>query len=129
MLTLAKSLLRQILDTLRPEIAAGTPVVGLEPSCTAVFSRRIDEPVSSREVQAARATDVHTRRISRKACASISVPALHRRSVVHGHCHQKAIMKMEAECAVYGKMGLQWDLLGFRVLRDGGIVWVHRGTL
>jgi len=37
MLTLAKSLLRQILDALRPEIAAGTPVVGLEPSCIAVF--------------------------------------------------------------------------------------------
>ena len=37
MLDTAKALLRQILDTLRPEIEAGIPVVGLEPSCVAVF--------------------------------------------------------------------------------------------
>src|SRR5919206_2773631 len=37
MLTLARSLLRQILDTLRPQIEAGVPIVGLEPSCVAVF--------------------------------------------------------------------------------------------
>jgi Fe-S oxidoreductase len=35
MLTLAKSLLRQIIDTLRPQIEAGVPIVGLEPSCVA----------------------------------------------------------------------------------------------
>ena len=37
MLTLAKRQLRQILDTLRDEIQAGTPVIALEPSCGAVF--------------------------------------------------------------------------------------------
>src|SRR5581483_3244048 len=36
-LGLAKTLLRQILDELRPAIAAGVPIVGLEPSCVAVF--------------------------------------------------------------------------------------------
>ena len=37
MLDTAKDLLRQILDTLRPQIQAGIPVVGMEPSCVAVF--------------------------------------------------------------------------------------------
>ena len=37
MLETAKGLLREILDTLRPEIEASIPVVGLEPSCVAVF--------------------------------------------------------------------------------------------
>ena len=37
MLDTAKSLLREILKTLRPQIQAGIPVVGLEPSCMAVF--------------------------------------------------------------------------------------------
>ena len=37
MLDLAKALLREILDALRPEIEAGTPMVGLEPSCISVF--------------------------------------------------------------------------------------------
>jgi len=38
MLELAKHLLRQILKRLRPQIVDGVPVVGLEPSCIAVFS-------------------------------------------------------------------------------------------
>ncbi|MGH2369728.1 MAG: hypothetical protein ACRDI2_16215, partial [Chloroflexota bacterium] len=33
----AKGLLRQIMRVLGPDIAAGVPVVGLEPSCVAVF--------------------------------------------------------------------------------------------
>src|SRR6266571_2548389 len=37
MLDTAKHLLRTILDTLRPQITQGVPVVGLEPSCVAVF--------------------------------------------------------------------------------------------
>ncbi len=37
MLDLAERLLPRTLDALRPQIQAGIPVVGLEPSCTAVF--------------------------------------------------------------------------------------------
>ena len=37
MLDRAQSLLLNILDELAPEIEAGIPVVGLEPSCVAVF--------------------------------------------------------------------------------------------
>ena len=36
-LPLAKRMLRQILDALRADIEAGTPLIGLEPSCVAVF--------------------------------------------------------------------------------------------
>jgi hypothetical protein len=37
MLRLAKRMLRQVLDALRPALRAGLPVVGLEPSCISVF--------------------------------------------------------------------------------------------
>lgn len=37
MLPLAKRLLRQVMDVLGPEIDAGVPIVGLEPSCASVF--------------------------------------------------------------------------------------------
>src|SRR6202035_3533670 len=37
MLARAKGLLLQILDELAPEIEAGIPIVGLDPSCVAVF--------------------------------------------------------------------------------------------
>jgi Fe-S oxidoreductase len=38
----AKRRLRQIIDALRPQIAAGVPVVGLEPSCESVFRAEAD---------------------------------------------------------------------------------------
>ena len=37
MLDLARVHLRQIVEALRPEIRAGVPMVGLEPSCVSVF--------------------------------------------------------------------------------------------
>ena len=37
MLPLAKRLLRQVMEVLGPEIDAGVPIVGLEPSCASVF--------------------------------------------------------------------------------------------
>ncbi|MGH7575804.1 MAG: FAD-binding and (Fe-S)-binding domain-containing protein, partial [Longimicrobiales bacterium] len=37
MLDTAKRRLREIIDALRPDIEAGTPLIGLEPSCVAVF--------------------------------------------------------------------------------------------
>ena len=37
MLTTAERLLRQILEILEPQITEGIPIVGLEPSCVAVF--------------------------------------------------------------------------------------------
>ena len=64
MLKTAKKLLRQILDTLRPEIEAGTPVVGLEPSCVAVFRDELHQPVpDGRGRQAALGQHLHPERV------------------------------------------------------------------
>jgi Fe-S oxidoreductase len=38
-------------------------------------------------------------------------PKLDRRAVVHGHCHQEAVMGMSAEQELYGRMGLDFELL------------------
>ena len=37
MLDLAKKILKQIMDEMKEEIEDGTPIIGLEPSCVAVF--------------------------------------------------------------------------------------------
>ena len=52
-LGMAKDLLRNIMTALRPDIEAGTPIVGLEPSCVAVFRDELvnffaDDPVALR---------------------------------------------------------------------------------
>jgi Fe-S oxidoreductase len=50
MLDLAQRLLHRTLATLRPQIRAGIPVVGLEPSCLAVFRDELPSPGSGDKV-------------------------------------------------------------------------------
>jgi FAD/FMN-containing dehydrogenase/Fe-S oxidoreductase len=112
MLDTAKRWLRQIIETLRPEIEAGTPLVGLEPSCVAVFR---DELVNLFP------NDEDARRLSQqtfllsefleKQAGNYQLPQLHRKAVVHGHCHQKAVMGMSDEEKVLKKLGLDVEML------------------
>ncbi|HZQ35872.1 MAG TPA: FAD-binding and (Fe-S)-binding domain-containing protein, partial [Dehalococcoidia bacterium] len=104
---LAQRLLRQILEELRPAIAAGVPIVGLEPSCVAVFR---DELINLFP------HDADARRLSAQSfllseflereAKELKLPRLGRTALVHGHCHQKAIMGMAAEQRLLRRLGL-----------------------
>jgi FAD/FMN-containing dehydrogenase/Fe-S oxidoreductase len=108
----ARRLLRQILDVLGPQITAGVPLVGLEPSCVAVFR---DELVNLFP------NDEDARRLSQQSfllseflqqkAEGYQPPKLRRKALVHGHCHHTAIMKMDDEVAVLEKMGLDVRVL------------------
>jgi len=108
----AKSLLRQILETLRPQILAGIPLVGLEPSCIAVFRDELINLFPNNE---------DARRLSGQSfllsefleqkVPDYRPPKLRRKALIHGHCHHKAIMKMTDEQTLLEKMGLNLDLL------------------
>jgi FAD/FMN-containing dehydrogenase/Fe-S oxidoreductase len=110
MLATAKAWLRRIVEELRPDIRAGIPVVGLEPSCVAVFR---DELVNLFP------DDDDARRLSKqtfllsefieKEMPGQPMPRLARRAVVHGHCHQKAVMKMTSEERVLRRLGVDFD--------------------
>ncbi|HEX7232328.1 MAG TPA: FAD-linked oxidase C-terminal domain-containing protein [Candidatus Binatia bacterium] len=115
MLGPAKSLLRQTLDTLRPEIEVGVPIVGLEPSCVAVFRDEMTNLFPDDE-DAKRLRD-RTFLISEffeTMEDGYQPPQLKRKAIVHGHCHQKAIMGMGHDKSVFSKLGLD-----FRVLDSG----------
>src|SRR5438067_2377784 len=112
MLKTAERLLRQILETLEPQISAGTPIVGLEPSCIAVFR---DELVNLFP------KDENAQRLSKQSyllseflemyVPNYQPPQLQRKAVVHGHCHHKSIMGMGPELAVLKQLGLDFELL------------------
>jgi Fe-S oxidoreductase len=112
MLTLAKSLLRQIIDTLRPQVEAGVPIVGLEPSCVAVFRDDLgnlfpnDEDARRLSQQVYLLSEFLTHEVE-----DYQPPQLHRRAIVHGHCHHKAFMGMDAEAQVLSKLGLDYHVL------------------
>ena len=98
MLDLAKRLLRDILDDLRDEIAAGTPIVVLEPSCASVFRDELanlfpdDENATRLKTQ----TYLLSEFLERYA-PDFHLPKLPRRAILQGHCHQQAVLGMGSE--------------------------------
>jgi FAD/FMN-containing dehydrogenase/Fe-S oxidoreductase len=112
MLDTAKRWLREIIETLRPEIQAGTPIVGLEPSCAAVFRDELVNlfPHDEDANRLSRQTFLLSEFLEKKA-KDYTLPQLHRKAVVHGHCHHKAIMSMGDEEKVLKKLGLDFEVL------------------
>jgi Fe-S oxidoreductase len=112
MLDLAKALLRQVLDALRPSIEAGVPIVVLEPSCAAVFRDELINlfPHDEDARRLSRQTFLLSEILEQRA-PTYEPPSLRRKAVVHGHCHHKAVMKMTAEERLLQKVGLDYQLL------------------
>ncbi|HXG63739.1 MAG TPA: FAD-linked oxidase C-terminal domain-containing protein, partial [Blastocatellia bacterium] len=112
MLDLAKKLLRRILDHLRPQIAEGIPVVGLEPSCVAVFRDEMvnllpyDADAARLREQTYLFSEFLDQQVGRE-----KLPRLRRKALAHGHCHHKAVMRMDGETAILSALGLDYEVL------------------
>jgi FAD/FMN-containing dehydrogenase/Fe-S oxidoreductase len=110
MLDRAQSLLLQILDELSPEIEAGIPIVGLEPSCVAVFRDELVNlfPHDERAQALSRQTFLLSEFLETNA-KNFPLPRLGGKALLHGHCHHKSIMKMTAEEAVLRRLGIDFQ--------------------
>jgi Fe-S oxidoreductase len=95
-----------VLDQLREHIRAGTPVVGMEPSCLAVFKDELPK-VLPHDDDAARLTDnaYHFGEFFEKF--GIDVPHLEGNAVLWGHCHHRATGGVDTEQQVLERMGVQ----------------------
>ncbi len=104
-LDVAERYLHRTLDVLRDEIRAGTPIVGMEPSCLAVFKD---------ELLGMLPHDDDARRLAGNAYHfgeffekfNVEVPRLERRALLWGHCHHKATGGIEPEQRLLERMGL-----------------------
>jgi len=111
-LDLAQRLLQQTLQTLGPELADGTCIVVLEPSCAAVFRDELLNLFPHDEQAKRLASQTYLlSEFLQKHAPDYQPPHLTRKAIVHGHCHHKAIMKMGDEQAVLAKLGLDYELL------------------
>jgi Fe-S oxidoreductase len=112
MLRTARRLLRHILNELRDDIRNGIPIVGLEPSCVAVFRDELTNLFPNDEDALRLKTQTFTlAEFLEKKAPHLSIPEYRHDAIVHGHCHQKAIMKMDAEKTLYGKMKLRYNVV------------------
>ena len=108
----AQRILRRTLRALAPELERGVPVVGLEPSCTAVFRSDLCELFPH---------DEDAKRLSKHAFTLAEFltgqaegwerPHVGRRAIVQGHCHHKAVMEMAADEQLYSQVGLDAEVL------------------
>ncbi|MDX1665024.1 MAG: FAD-linked oxidase C-terminal domain-containing protein [Candidatus Promineifilaceae bacterium] len=127
-LNLAKRQLQQILETLRPQIRAGLPLVGLEPSCTAVFRDELCGLFPHDQDAHRLAKQTHTlAEFLTKIPDGYEPPRLSRKAIVHGHCHHKAIMRMESEGEILQKMGLDQRQLDSGCCGMAGAFGFERG--
>jgi FAD/FMN-containing dehydrogenase/Fe-S oxidoreductase len=106
MLDTAKRWLRQILRELKDEIEAGTPLIGLEPSCTAVFRDELIELFPQNQDARRLCKQTFTLAEFLDQHAEIELPKLQRSALVHGHCHDKAVLNFDCERELLEKMGL-----------------------
>jgi FAD/FMN-containing dehydrogenase/Fe-S oxidoreductase len=107
MLDTARRLLWQVLDTLRDEIRAGVPVVGLEPSCVSVFRDELVElfPDDDDAHRLSAQTFLLAELLERTP--GYEPPRLTCAALVQGHCHQKSVLGgMDAEERLLRRMGV-----------------------
>ncbi len=105
-LDLAERYLKDTLEKLREEVRNGTPIVGMEPSCLAVFKDELSGMLPH---------DDDAGRLARSAMHfsefferyDIPVPRLERKALVWGHCHHKATGGMDPEHKLLERMGLE----------------------
>ncbi|MEV7691672.1 FAD-binding and (Fe-S)-binding domain-containing protein [Streptomyces bungoensis] len=102
----AERYLHHVLDLLRPHLRSGTPVVGMEPSCLAVFKDELPKLLPH---------DDDAQRLTKNAyhfaeffqAFGIEPPRLHGKALLWGHCHQRATGGMDPDRELLEKMGLE----------------------
>ncbi|MSU66105.1 MAG: FAD-binding oxidoreductase [Opitutus sp.] len=105
----AKRYLLRVLTALEPHLAAGRPVIMLEPSCASVFRDELrgllpDHPLGEKLRQQ---TFALSEFLQSKA-ANYTPPKLTGQKVVlHGHCHHKSVLRFSDEEALLKRMGVE----------------------
>jgi Fe-S oxidoreductase len=107
----AKRMLGEIMTALRDDIEAGTPIVGLEPSCVAVFRDELHNlmPNDQDAKRLAQQTYLLSEFLAKRGWfPSVKLP---RKVLLHGHCHQKALLGFDKETELLEKFVADVEVL------------------
>lgn len=129
MLTLARRQLAGVLDTLRAEIRAGTPIIGLEPSCVAVFKDELLNLMGDQED--ARRLSAQTQLLAdfvAPRLAALRLRPIDARGLIQGHCHQQALTGLDSDLAVLAAAGVAGELLDSGCCGMAGAFGYERGV-
>jgi len=113
MLDTARLFWKRMLAVLRPYIQDGVHVVGVEPSCLAAFRDELpnmlpyDEDAKRLSLQTLTLAEF----LEQHARDEWEPPKLHRKAIVHGHCHHEATMGFGTDQQMLDRMGLDFEVL------------------
>src|SRR5258707_1497038 len=112
MMDRAKQYLMNVMQLLGTQIDSGVPIVILEPSCASVFRDELPNlfPTNPRAVRLRKQTFLLSEFLEHHA-PGFHPPTFPRKVLLHGHCHHKALMKMNDEEAILRKMGVDLQSL------------------
>ena len=106
-LGIAKRMLRRTLRVLAPQLRQGTLLVGLEPSCTAVFRSDATELFpGDPDVERLRAQTVTLAELLVQHTPGWEPPRRARPALMQTHCHQHAVMGIDADVALLDRAGV-----------------------
>ena len=112
MLELARHLLRQVLEQLRPLLREGVPLVGIEPSCLAVFRDELLQMLPHDEDAKRLAAQSFTlAELLNRHAPAFQPPRLEGKALVQRHCHHYAVMGFEEDQKLLQRLGLEVEVL------------------
>ena len=106
-----KRLWRQTLEYLQDDIRAGTPLIGLEPSCVAAFRDELGNlfPHDQDATRLAGQTLMLSEFLVDWA-PDFEVPKLSRKALVQVHCHHHSVIGFDADRQVMDRLGLDYEI-------------------
>ncbi|OGB26117.1 MAG: dimethylmenaquinone methyltransferase [Burkholderiales bacterium RIFCSPLOWO2_02_FULL_57_36] len=112
MIDRATRYLEKLMASLTDDIRDGTPIIGLEPACVSVFREELPNlfPHSEQAMRLRKQVFILSEFLQENE-NTFHLPPLDRRATVHGHCHHKSVLEMNAEQAVMEKLGLDFNVL------------------
>lgn len=110
MLDLAKTMLHEIIVALKPQIEAGTCIVGLEPSCVSVFRDEMPNLLHGNEdANRFKKQMFLLSEFLEKYAPHYEPPKLKRKVVAQAHCHQRSVLDVSAEENLLKKLGVDYS--------------------
>jgi FAD/FMN-containing dehydrogenase/Fe-S oxidoreductase len=105
-----KILWQDIMEVLGEDIGRGTPIVGIEPSCTAAFRDELINLFPHDDRARALKEQVFTLSEFLVYEAKYAPPPLDVHALFHGHCHQRSILGIEPDRELLTTMGVRFDM-------------------